>query len=124
MKYIPYTHMSYNHTEICTMVSSQYSKTHGHTTVSTTLDKKVEHLFLGLPSSCGKKTVRTSPPPAVCFGREPRMVLAEGRLLFSCLGVVGDIRYSNDLGLMKRHGKRLYFYKGSRELFGKILLQS
>lgn len=47
--------MSYNHTEICTMVSSQYSKTHGHTTVSTTLDKKVEHIFFGLPSSCGKK---------------------------------------------------------------------
>ena len=61
------------------------------------------------------------------------MVFAEGRLLFSCLGflahvsfkslingVVGDIRYSNDLGLMKRHGKLHSMNKGKRTFLPNI----
>jgi len=81
--------------------------------------KKVEHLFLLCQVLAEKKPFAHLVSRPYVFLAEPRMVLAEGRLLFSCLGVVGDIRYSNDLGLMKRHGKRLYFYKGSRELVCK-----
>ena len=78
--------------------------------------KKVEHFFLLCQVLAEKHSSHISTSGRM-FCREVRMVLAEGRLLFSCLGVVGDIRYSNDLGLMKRHGKRLYFLQRQPRTF-------
>ena len=129
MKYILYTHMSYNvqsHRNMHNGLKSIFKNPWTHYSQYNTTRKLNIFLLvcqvLAEKNSCFQ-TYR-KPHLGRMFCREPRMVLAEGGLLFSCLGVVGDIRYSNDLGLMKRHCKRLYFYKGSRELVCKILLQS